>query len=75
MGSVFFTSEPVTDWTTASAADRDVFTQYFWGMLDRGIYLAPSPFEVLFLSAAHTEADIERTVDTAREVLMEVFDR
>jgi glutamate-1-semialdehyde 2,1-aminomutase len=52
-----------------------VFTQYFWGMLDRGIYLAPSPFEVLFLSSAHTEADIERTLNAAREVLMEVFDR
>ena len=75
MGSVFFTREPVTDWNTASAADREVFTQYFWGMLDAGIYLAPSPFEVLFLSAAHTEADIERTLDTARDVLMGVFDR
>jgi glutamate-1-semialdehyde 2,1-aminomutase len=75
MGSVFFTREPVTDWNTASAADRDVFTQYFWGMLDGGIYLAPSPFEVLFLSAAHTDADIERTSDTARDVLMAVFDQ
>ncbi len=75
MGSVFFPREPVTDWNTASAADREVFTQYFWGMLDGGIYLAPSPFEVLFLSAAHTEEDIERTVDTARDVLMGVFDR
>ena len=75
MGSVFFTSEPVTDWNTASVADREVFTQYFWGMLDRGIYLAPSPFEVLFLSAAHTEAEIERTLDAARDVLMGVFDR
>ncbi len=75
MGSLFFTDAPVTDWNTASAADRDVFTQYFWGMLDRGIYLAPSPFEVLFLSAAHVEADIERTLNAAREVLMRVFDR
>ena len=47
----------------------------FLGMLDRGIYLAPSPFEVLFLSTAHTEADIERTLDAAREVLIRVFDR
>ncbi len=73
MGSVFFTTEPVVDWNTASAANRNAFTQYFWGMLDRGIYLAPSPFEVLFLSAAHTAADVDRTLDAARDVLAGVF--
>jgi glutamate-1-semialdehyde 2,1-aminomutase len=73
MGSLFFTSEPVTDWSTASAADRDAFTKYFWGMLDRGVYLAPSPFEALFLSAAHTEEHIETTLNAAGEVLAEVF--
>ncbi len=73
MGSVFFTTQPVVDWNSAAAANRDAFTQYFWGMLERGIYLAPSPFEVLFLSAAHTEADIDRTLDAARDVLAEVF--
>lgn len=73
MGSVFFTTQPVVDWNSAAAANRDAFTQYFWGMLERGIYLAPSPFEVLFLSAAHTEADIDRTIGAVRDVLAEVF--
>jgi glutamate-1-semialdehyde 2,1-aminomutase len=73
MGSVFFTTQPVVDWDSAAAADREAFTQYFWGMLDRGIYLAPSPFEALFLSAAHTETDVDRTLDAAREVLAGVF--
>ncbi len=73
MGSVFFTAQPVVDWNSAAAANRDAFTQYFWGMLERGIYLAPSPFEVLFLSAAHTEADIDRTLGAACDVLAEVF--
>ena len=73
MGSVFFTTQPVVDWNSAAAANRDVFTRYFWGMLERGVYLAPSPFEVLFLSAAHTEADIDRTLDAACDVLAEVF--
>ncbi len=73
MGSVFFTTQPVVDWNSAAAADRDAFTRYFWGMLERGVYLAPSPFEVLFLSAAHTEADIDRTLDAACDVLAEVF--
>jgi glutamate-1-semialdehyde 2,1-aminomutase len=70
---VFFTTQPVVDWNSAAAANRDAFTRYFWGMLERGVYLAPSPFEVLFLSAAHTEADIDRTLDAARDVLAEVF--
>ncbi|MGD2134829.1 MAG: glutamate-1-semialdehyde 2,1-aminomutase [Gemmatimonadales bacterium] len=73
MGSVFFTDGPVVDWHSASAADRDAFTRYFWGMLRRGVYLAPSPFEALFLSAAHTEADIDLTVAAVRATLPEVF--
>ena len=73
MGSVFFTTQPVVDWNSAAAANRDAFTRYFWGMLERGVYLAPSPFEVLFLSAVHTAADIDRTLDAASDVLAEVF--
>ena len=49
------------------------FKRFFWGMLERGFYLAPSPFEALFLSSAHTEADIDQTVAAASDVLAAVF--
>jgi glutamate-1-semialdehyde 2,1-aminomutase len=74
MASLFFTPEPVTDWHSADRSDRDAFRRFFWGMLDRGFYLAPSPFEALFLSAAHSEVDIEDTIVAAREVLADVFE-
>ena len=73
MASLFFTPDPVTDWHSAARSDREAFKCFFWGMLDRGFYLAPSPFEALFLSSAHTEADIDDTLDATREVLGEVF--
>jgi glutamate-1-semialdehyde 2,1-aminomutase len=69
MATLFFSPGPVTGWTSASAADRDRFARYFHGMLERGIYLPPSPFEALFISAAHTEADIDRTLEAAGQVL------
>jgi glutamate-1-semialdehyde 2,1-aminomutase len=65
MFTFFFTSEPVTDWESAKRADTGRFRQFFHWMLDRGIYLAPSQFEAGFVSAAHTEQDIDRTVKTA----------
>lgn len=73
MATLFFTNTPVTGWGTSSQQDRDAFAKYFHGMLDRGIYLPPSPFEAVFLSAAMTDADIDRTVEAAGEVLEEVF--
>jgi glutamate-1-semialdehyde 2,1-aminomutase len=73
MATLFFTPERVTGWATSSKQDRDKFSEYFHGMLDRGIYLPPSPFEALFLSAAMTDADIDRTVEAAGEVLGEVY--
>lgn len=68
MGSLFFTSEPVTRWEGAAAADRQLFGRFFHGMLARGVYLAPSPFEAWFVSAAHSDADIDDTLDAAAEV-------
>ncbi len=67
MFTVFFTSRPVTDFDSASAADRNQFACFFRAMLDRGILLPPSQFEAAFLSAAHTEPDIEATLEAARE--------
>ncbi len=63
----FFTDRPVTDYESAKQSDTARFRTFFHLMLDRGFYLPPSQFEALFLSAAHSEADIERTVAAARE--------
>ena len=65
----YFTSEPVHDLAGAMRSDRARFANYFHGMLAEGIYFAPSQFEAGFLSTAHTEADIERTVKSATKVL------
>lgn len=72
LGSMFctyFCDETVWSLADALRADRDRFARFFHGMLDRGVYLAPSQFEAGFISAAHTEADIEFTVRAAREAL------
>ncbi len=65
----YFTSEPVHNVAEAMKSDRERFKKYFHGMLAEGIYLAPSQFEAGFLSTAHTEADIERTVNAAARVM------
>ena len=69
MMTLFFHDGPVTDWTTAAACDTKRYARYFWGMIDRGAYLPCSQFEALFVSAAHTEADIDATLAAAEEVL------
>jgi glutamate-1-semialdehyde 2,1-aminomutase len=56
----FFTSEPVTDFTSAMKSDTDLYARHYRQMLSRGMYLAPSQFEVAFISAAHTIDDLER---------------
>ncbi|HLI86782.1 MAG TPA: glutamate-1-semialdehyde 2,1-aminomutase [Bryobacteraceae bacterium] len=63
----FFTDGPVFDYQSAQHADTDRFARFFHAMLERGIYLPPSQFEAAFLSAAHTEADIRRTIAAACE--------
>lgn len=61
--SVFFTSDPVTDYRSALKSDLKVFSKYFSHMLDHGIYLAPSQFEALFISDAHSDEDLRRTCE------------
>jgi len=68
MLGLFFTRRPVVDFATAKTSDTNVFTQYFHGLLDRGIYTAPSQFEAMFLSLTHTPQIIERTIRAARTV-------
>ena len=66
MMTFFFANEPVRDWPTASRCDTERFGNWFWGMLDRGVYLPCSQYEALFVSAAHSEADIDATVAAAQ---------
>ncbi|HEY0077264.1 MAG TPA: glutamate-1-semialdehyde 2,1-aminomutase [Pyrinomonadaceae bacterium] len=72
MWTTFFTDSPVTDWTSASRADRNLYARFFHAMLRRGVYLAPSQFEAAFISIQHTDELIDRTIDAAREALKEV---
>jgi glutamate-1-semialdehyde 2,1-aminomutase len=69
MITFFFTPEPVTDWESAQRSDRARFAEFFHWMLERGFYLPPSQFEAAFVSAAHSEEDIERTAAAIREFL------
>jgi glutamate-1-semialdehyde 2,1-aminomutase len=63
----FFTGQAVTDAESAKTSDIKTFGKFFHAMLERGIYLPPSQYEALFVSAAHTDEDIGRTIDAARE--------
>ncbi|TVP87201.1 MAG: glutamate-1-semialdehyde-2,1-aminomutase [Thioalkalivibrio sp.] len=74
MFGLFFTDQPVTDYTQATQCDLAAFKRFFHGMLDAGIYLAPSAFEAGFISNAHSDADIDQTIATARDVLKGLLD-
>ena len=63
----FFTPGPVTDWSSASKSDTDAFGRFFRNLLDNGVYLPPSQYEAAFLSAAHTQEDVQRTVAAAKQ--------
>jgi len=67
--TLFFTEGPVTSWESASASDHDAFAAYFRFMLEAGFLIAPSQFEALFVSVAHTDEDIVRFVDAATAAL------
>jgi glutamate-1-semialdehyde 2,1-aminomutase len=67
MFTCFFTPGPVTDWTSAAKSDTDAFGRFFRALLDSGVYLPPSQFEAAFLSAAHTEEDVRRTIAAAKQ--------
>lgn len=61
--SVFFTKEPVVDYNSATASDTEAYAAYFNAMLQQGIYLAPSQFEAMFVSAVHSKEDLARTIE------------
>jgi glutamate-1-semialdehyde 2,1-aminomutase len=64
--SLFFTREPVIDFASARRADHQAYARFFHAMLDRGVWLPPSGYEAWFLSAAHSDEDVERTIESAR---------
>ena len=68
----FFTSHAVRDYESAITADTQAYGRFFHAMLDRGIYPPPSQFEAWFLSGAHTEGDVARTIKAAREAMQKV---
>jgi glutamate-1-semialdehyde 2,1-aminomutase len=67
MVSLFFTGGPVTDFATAASSDTEAFKDFFWHMISRGLYLAPSQYEAGFISTAHSERDLEMTCEVAGE--------
>jgi glutamate-1-semialdehyde 2,1-aminomutase len=69
MFTLFFTTRDVTDFETAKTCDSERFNKFFHAMLGQGVYLPPSQFEAAFISAAHTDKDIERTIDAAKKAL------
>jgi glutamate-1-semialdehyde 2,1-aminomutase len=67
--SIFFTDKPVTDFESAVISDTEMYAKYFNAMLDKGIYLAPSQFEAMFVSGVHSREDFDRTVDAMNSVV------
>lgn len=75
MFGIFFSQDAVTDFNTAAAADQEAFKIWFHAMLEQGIYLAPSQFETIFLSLAHTDEDIQKTIEAAKIAFHQVAER
>ncbi len=72
MLTLFFHPGPITSYDQATKSDTARFARFFWGLMDRGVYLPCSQFEALFVSAAHTEDDMQHTIHAATEVLHEI---
>lgn len=69
MMCMFFTEEPVDDFNSAVKSDTELYGKYYHQMLQRGIYLAPAQFEALFVSTAHSNEDLDKTIEAHRESL------
>jgi len=69
LAGLFFSTEPVRDYDGAKACDADRYGRFFHSMLEQGVFLAPSAFEAMFPSLAHTDSDIDRTIDAATNAL------
>jgi glutamate-1-semialdehyde 2,1-aminomutase len=75
MFTLFFTNQTVVDWPTAKTSNTETFAVFFRGMLENGVYLAPSQFEAGFLSTAHTDSDVDATVAAARKAFVQMAKR
>ena len=69
MLTAFFTEQPVATWSEATSADVDLYASFFHGLLERGVYVAPSQFEAAFVSLAHTPADLAFAAEQARQAM------
>jgi glutamate-1-semialdehyde 2,1-aminomutase len=69
MWGFFFTGKPVRNFTDAKSSDADLFRRFFHAALERGVYLAPSPFEACFMSAAHGDAEVSSALERMRDAL------
>ncbi|MNN28261.1 Glutamate-1-semialdehyde 2,1-aminomutase [compost metagenome] len=65
----FFTDTPVINYESAKSSDLDLFRRYFAAMVEHGVNIAPSQFEGMFVSAVHTEEDIDATIEAQRQAL------
>jgi glutamate-1-semialdehyde 2,1-aminomutase len=70
---LFFTPKRVTDYESATTSDTKMYGTYFRSMLEQGIYLAPAQYEAMFLSAAHSEDDIEQTLQAQAKAFEQVL--
>lgn len=73
MGSIFFTSQPVVDFNSAKTSNTEIFREFYKGMRDKGIYLAPSPFEAIFISIAHDQEVLDYTLRCAKEIFKKIL--
>ena len=69
MFSMFFTSKEIVDFETVKTCDTDFFKRYFNGLLEEGVYIAPSQFEAGFMSVVHTDEEINLTIEASRKAL------
>lgn len=69
MMTLFFHTGPIDGWEQAALCNTEQFSRYFWGLMDRGVYMPCSQYEALFVSTAHSDEDIEQTIQAAGEVL------
>jgi glutamate-1-semialdehyde 2,1-aminomutase len=70
--TVFFSDGPVTDYASARAASSERFARFFHALLDAGVYFPPSQFEAAFVSAAHSDADLDATLEAAAQAFAAV---
>ena len=75
MLTAFFTEPPVATWSEATSADVDLYAGFFHGLLERGVYVAPSQFEAAFVSLAHTPADLAFAAEQARQAMAALYRR